>query len=268
MLCDTSGGSVAFTSAFSSNEAVTTFCKALMDAVREESTKATAQSSTESSTRRQEGVPLTQSSKSKKETQRLRLGRELRSQLMEVVRLPHQHKTKEADQMTSTFQTATAAAAERAKKSGLTKRRALELRYAVFSFGRLQLTRDAVSRFREMPEVKELMRDNQNKHRIRVDLGTDPRTGEKLYDIHDRRAQLASTNQLLEVFHHSEYAMQLREATKTATRPNGVKPTSAKWASDASATFIVHSLYRSWQRLRLKELGMRQAVRLQKIERT
>lgn len=65
--------------------------------------------------------------------------------------------------------------------------------------------------------------DNQNKHRIRVDLGTDPQTGEKLYDIHDRRAQLASTKQLLAVFRNSEYAARLREATKTSTRPNGVK---------------------------------------------
>ena len=65
--------------------------------------------------------------------------------------------------------------------------------------------------------------DNQNKELIRVDVGLDPKTGERVYEWHPRRAQQASTKALLPIFRSSTFAQQLSEQTKTRKRPNGVK---------------------------------------------
>ena len=42
--------------------------------------------------------------------------------------------------------------------------------------------------------------DNFNKEKVRVDLGVDPTTGERLYTFHPRRAQKASCRQQLPIF--------------------------------------------------------------------
>ena len=65
--------------------------------------------------------------------------------------------------------------------------------------------------------------DNQNKEQVRVDVGLDSKTGERVYEWHPRRAQHASDRHLLPVFRRSSFAAQLREQTRTAKRPNGVK---------------------------------------------
>ena len=56
--------------------------------------------------------------------------------------------------------------------------------------------------------------DNQNKQMVRVDLGLDPKTGERLYALHPRREQKASARRLLPVFRRSAIASRLREETR------------------------------------------------------
>ena len=67
--------------------------------------------------------------------------------------------------------------------------------------------------------------DNMNKQMVfvsgGVDLGLDPKTGEQLYELHPRRAQLASTRRLLPVFRRSAIAGRLRDATRAEPRING-----------------------------------------------
>lgn len=64
--------------------------------------------------------------------------------------------------------------------------------------------------------------DNQNKQKVRVDLGIDPESGKRLYDLHERRAQRGSLRSLYLVFRASQFATRLRERTKTPRRPHGV----------------------------------------------
>lgn len=65
--------------------------------------------------------------------------------------------------------------------------------------------------------------DNQNKQKVRIDMGKDPNTGQQLYDLHERRAQRGTLRSLFAVFRASQFAARLRERTRTPRRPNGVK---------------------------------------------
>ena len=56
--------------------------------------------------------------------------------------------------------------------------------------------------------------DNMNQRLVRVDLGTDPKTGQRLYALHPQRKQKASMRQLLPVFRRSAIAGRLREQTR------------------------------------------------------
>lgn len=95
-------------------------------------------------------------------TGRVQLGRELRGQLLEAMRLRNRHKAREADAMLKALEDETREAAERAQKSGLMRKRATQLREEAFSYGGLQLTRDIVTHFLNMPEVKELLRNHRD----------------------------------------------------------------------------------------------------------
>ena len=64
--------------------------------------------------------------------------------------------------------------------------------------------------------------DNQNKELVKIYLGRDPVTGDQLYDVHPRRAQLYTNRQSLEKFRCSEYATRQREAARAAGRKGGV----------------------------------------------
>ena len=44
---------------------------------------------------------------------------------------------------------------------------------------------------------------------MRVDCGVDPKTGEQLYDLHERRAQRGSLRRLFAIFRASQYAARL-----------------------------------------------------------
>lgn len=141
-----------FDSPVASTEAVADFCNALQHAISvAEAASASASTSSQSEAKKA-------SKSDEKVSKRVRLGRELRSKMLQLVRLRHNHKGKEADEMVCALEVETAEAAERAQKSGLTKKRAAELRDTAFSFGSLQLTRDIVAHFMGMPEVRELLR--------------------------------------------------------------------------------------------------------------
>lgn len=56
--------------------------------------------------------------------------------------------------------------------------------------------------------------NNLNKQMVRVDLGFDKKTCEKLYALHPRRAQLASARKLFPIFQRSAIAGHLRDATR------------------------------------------------------
>ncbi|KAL3916857.1 MAG: hypothetical protein SGPRY_006643, partial [Prymnesium sp.] len=64
--------------------------------------------------------------------------------------------------------------------------------------------------------------DDQNKRKVRVDMGRDESSGERLYDLHDQRAQ-CGTVRTFNIFKTSAIAARLRDATHTFTRPDGVK---------------------------------------------
>ena len=64
--------------------------------------------------------------------------------------------------------------------------------------------------------------DNQNKELVKIFLGPDPVTGDQLYDVHPRRAQLYTNVKSLEEFRSSEYATRQREAARAAGRVGGV----------------------------------------------
>ena len=66
--------------------------------------------------------------------------------------------------------------------------------------------------FHEDPAASEP--DNMNQRLVRVDLGTDPKTGQRLYALHPQRKQKASMRQLLPVFRRSAIAGRLREQTR------------------------------------------------------
>lgn len=57
--------------------------------------------------------------------------------------------------------------------------------------------------------------DNMNQKLVRIELGIDEKSGEKLYALHPRRVQKASTRRLLPVFRRSAIASRLREETCT-----------------------------------------------------
>ena len=63
--------------------------------------------------------------------------------------------------------------------------------------------------------------DNQNKDAIAVYLGQNE-AGQEMYDIHFRRAQIGTNGDALKRFQASEHAKRVREATKTAKRPEGI----------------------------------------------
>ena len=65
--------------------------------------------------------------------------------------------------------------------------------------------------------------DNQNKEEACICLGTDSVTGEKACDAHFRRSDHGTLKESLSKFQASEHAVKLKEATKTAKRPDGVK---------------------------------------------
>ena len=63
--------------------------------------------------------------------------------------------------------------------------------------------------------------DNQNKRKIRIDLGIDKETGQRLYDLHVRRALRGSLRALFAIFRASQFCARLRARTRTKKRPNG-----------------------------------------------
>lgn len=65
--------------------------------------------------------------------------------------------------------------------------------------------------------------DNQNKSKVLVDLGIDAQTGERLYDLHERRAQRGSMRALFAIFRASQFATRLRQRTRCKDMPNGAK---------------------------------------------
>lgn len=65
--------------------------------------------------------------------------------------------------------------------------------------------------------------DNQNKRKVRIELGIDSKTGDRLYDFHEQRAQCGTTRALFNVFRNSPFAKRLADATITPKRPKGIK---------------------------------------------
>jgi hypothetical protein len=63
--------------------------------------------------------------------------------------------------------------------------------------------------------------DNANKQLVRVFVGIDEKTGDKLYDLHPRRAPKYSSRKAIEVFRDSVFGQRYREATVTAKRTTG-----------------------------------------------
>jgi hypothetical protein len=70
--------------------------------------------------------------------------------------------------------------------------------------------------------------DNQNKQTVRIDLGLGA-DGERLYDVHERRAMAGTARDLFHVFQKSPFAEELRKATATNKRPRGIKITYDAW---------------------------------------
>ena len=88
-------------------------------------------------------------------TKRVQEGRKLREQLLEINRLRHQGSATEASELASSLESA--APADAKKLDGLARQRVRELRDTAFSFGKLELTREIVRRFVDMPEVRPLL---------------------------------------------------------------------------------------------------------------
>ena len=91
----------------------------------------------------------------KQSTKRVLEGRKLRDQLLEINRLRHVGKAREAGELASELEAAPAAAAS--KVDALSRQRVRELRDTAFSFGGLELTRQIVRRFCDLPEVRPLL---------------------------------------------------------------------------------------------------------------
>lgn len=64
--------------------------------------------------------------------------------------------------------------------------------------------------------------DNQNKRTVRIDLGLSA-AGERMYDVHERRAMMGTARELFTVFLKSPFAEELRRQTATRKRPRGIK---------------------------------------------
>ena len=93
--------------------------------------------------------------RTKQSTKRVLEGRKLRDQLLEINRLRHVGKAREAGELASELEAAPAAAAS--KVDALSRQRVRELRDTAFSFGGLELTRQIVRRFCDLPEVRPLL---------------------------------------------------------------------------------------------------------------
>ena len=65
--------------------------------------------------------------------------------------------------------------------------------------------------------------DNQNKHAYRIYHPADPNTSEVAYDLNWRRAQERTDKDTLKIFRGSTFASELKRATATAKRPQGVE---------------------------------------------
>lgn len=90
-------------------------------------------------------------------TKRHRAGKKLREQLLELNRLRNRGKAKEAAELARSLEESTPPTATAASKlDSLARQRVRELRDTAFSFGGLQLTRQILQRFFEMPEVRQL----------------------------------------------------------------------------------------------------------------
>ena len=63
--------------------------------------------------------------------------------------------------------------------------------------------------------------DNANKQLVRVFLGVDQKTGQKLYDFHARRAPLYTSRKAIEVFRASSFGDEFRKSTITGKRTTG-----------------------------------------------
>lgn len=70
--------------------------------------------------------------------------------------------------------------------------------------------------------------DNQNKQTVRIELGLGA-GGERLYDVHERRAMAGTARDLFRVFLKSPFAQELRAATITKKRPRGINVTYDAW---------------------------------------
>ncbi|KAL3920303.1 MAG: hypothetical protein SGPRY_005301 [Prymnesium sp.] len=90
------------------------------------------------------------------------------------------------------------------KLDGLARQQVRELRDTAFSFGELDLARQIVRRFCDMPEVC-------------VHVGLDTK-GNKLYDLHERRVRRGNLNHMLGIFRRSEFDTRFCEATKTPNK--------------------------------------------------
>eukprot|EP00966_Prymnesium_polylepis_P159513 3686474-Prymnesium_polylepis.1 len=91
----------------------------------------------------------------RKPTERVQEGRKLREQLLEINRLRKQGGAAEAAELASSLESE--APADAKKLDGLARQRVRELRDTAFSFGKLDLTREVVRRFVDMPEVRPLL---------------------------------------------------------------------------------------------------------------
>jgi len=113
------------------------------------------------------GAPA-ESSETAHETARVRIGPELREALQQAIKLQGRGKTKEAESVLQE-----ASAARDSTSDALAKKRASELRDATFGFGNMELTKKAVAKFLEMPEVKRLLPEAvQQGQKEHVDLKT------------------------------------------------------------------------------------------------
>ena len=99
--------------------------------------------------------PAAAKKRTKRLTKRVREGRKLRDQLREINRLRHVGKACEAGELASELEAAPAAA--ESKVDALARQRVRELRNTAFSFGGLELTRQIVRRFCDLPEVRPLL---------------------------------------------------------------------------------------------------------------
>lgn len=90
-------------------------------------------------------------------SKRIQAGRLLRDQLLEVTRLRHSGKMKEAESRLAELLPDECGAVAESREDALARQRVRELRDVAFSFGGLSLSRRVIARFLGMPEVKLLL---------------------------------------------------------------------------------------------------------------